>query len=192
LAPSLAAPQDFDINLRSLTQHGSCPPTHISSEPALFSPTPLSGHPLHKPPLPQTNGKERYLNTIPHTCIVDLPSPQGPLESLLPNPYLPLPSNTDTLHIAKSRVIAVRLLSMAMTGFYRTMRRPRTSRPLSMLKYDPVGTCTFSASLSYTLRRTFFTFPRLLGVGKTVRADVFLPTVKKQVLFLEQKRGGKR
>ncbi|KAJ9614178.1 hypothetical protein H2200_002314 [Cladophialophora chaetospira] len=53
----------------------------------------------------------------------------------------------------KSRTIAVRLLSMAMTGYYRTMVRPRTSRPLSMLKYDPV--------------------------------------VKKQVLFLEQKRGGK-
>lgn len=27
---------------------------------------------------------------------------------------------------------------MAMTGFYRTMIRPRTHRPLSMLKYDPV------------------------------------------------------
>jgi len=29
---------------------------------------------------------------------------------------------------------------MAMTGYYRTLRRPRTSKPLSMLKYDPVGT----------------------------------------------------
>lgn len=27
---------------------------------------------------------------------------------------------------------------MAMTGFYRTMVRPRTHRPLSMLKYDPI------------------------------------------------------
>jgi large subunit ribosomal protein L33 len=27
---------------------------------------------------------------------------------------------------------------MAMTGYYRTLRRPRASRPLSMLKYDPV------------------------------------------------------
>ena len=53
---------------------------------------------------------------------------------------------------AKSRTIAVRLISMAMTGYYRTMIRPRTSRPLSMMKYDPV--------------------------------------VKRQVLFLEQKRGG--
>jgi large subunit ribosomal protein L33 len=42
---------------------------------------------------------------------------------------------------------------MAMTGYFRTMIRPRVHRPLSMLKYDPV--------------------------------------VKKQVLFLEQKRGGR-
>jgi large subunit ribosomal protein L33 len=42
---------------------------------------------------------------------------------------------------------------MAMTGYYRTLVRPRAHRPLSMLKYDPV--------------------------------------VKKQVLFLEQKRSGK-
>ncbi|KAL9008498.1 MAG: hypothetical protein Q9173_006382 [Seirophora scorigena] len=39
----------------------------------------------------------------------------------------------------KSRTIAVRLLSMAMTGYYRTLRRPRAHRPLSMMKYDPVG-----------------------------------------------------
>lgn len=58
-----------------------------------------------------------------------------------------------TLSTAKSRTIAVRLISMAMTGFFRTMVRPRAHRPLSMLKYDPV--------------------------------------VKKKVLFLEQKRGGK-
>ncbi|PGH09163.1 ribosomal protein L33 [Blastomyces parvus] len=38
----------------------------------------------------------------------------------------------------KSRTIAVRLISMAMTGYYKTLVRPRTSRPLSMLKYDPV------------------------------------------------------
>ena len=28
---------------------------------------------------------------------------------------------------------------MAMTGFYHTLIRPRVHRPLSMLKYDPVG-----------------------------------------------------
>ena len=32
----------------------------------------------------------------------------------------------------------VRLISMAMTGYFRTMIRPRAHRPLSMLKYDPV------------------------------------------------------
>ncbi|KAL3411944.1 ribosomal protein L33 [Aspergillus fumigatus] len=42
------------------------------------------------------------------------------------------------LQHSKSRTIAVRLISMAMTGYYRTMVRPRTHRPLSMLKYDPV------------------------------------------------------
>ncbi|CAF9926206.1 MAG: hypothetical protein ALECFALPRED_003388 [Alectoria fallacina] len=31
---------------------------------------------------------------------------------------------------------------MALTGYYRTLRRPRAHRPLSMLKYDPVGTST--------------------------------------------------
>ncbi|KAI1007135.1 hypothetical protein K3495_g1081 [Podosphaera aphanis] len=39
---------------------------------------------------------------------------------------------------AKSRTIAVRLVSMALTGYYKTMIRPRAHRPLSMLKYDPV------------------------------------------------------
>ena len=28
---------------------------------------------------------------------------------------------------------------MAMTGYYRTMQRPRAHQPLSMLKYDPIG-----------------------------------------------------
>ncbi|TPX10245.1 uncharacterized protein E0L32_001442 [Thyridium curvatum] len=39
---------------------------------------------------------------------------------------------------AKSRLIPVRLISMAMTGFFYTFTRPRTSTPMSMLKYDPV------------------------------------------------------
>lgn len=30
---------------------------------------------------------------------------------------------------------------MAMTGYYKTLVRPRVHKPLSMLKYDPVGTC---------------------------------------------------
>ncbi|KAK6587085.1 hypothetical protein PZA11_000375 [Diplocarpon coronariae] len=40
---------------------------------------------------------------------------------------------------AKSRTIAVRLVSMALTGYYKTLVRPRTHKPLSMLKYDPVA-----------------------------------------------------
>ncbi|KAA8909661.1 39S ribosomal protein-like protein L33 [Sphaerosporella brunnea] len=55
---------------------------------------------------------------------------------------------------AKSRTVAVRLISMAMTGYYKTFVRPRTHRPLSMIKYDPV--------------------------------------VKRNVLFLEQKRKGNK
>jgi len=45
---------------------------------------------------------------------------------------------TDLLFI-ETRTIAVRLLSMAMTGYYKTFVRPRAHRPLSMLKYDPIG-----------------------------------------------------
>ncbi|KAK0709770.1 hypothetical protein B0T26DRAFT_652824, partial [Lasiosphaeria miniovina] len=39
---------------------------------------------------------------------------------------------------AKSRVIIVRLLSMAMTGYFYTFTRPRVARPMSLLKYDPI------------------------------------------------------
>ncbi|KAH9907314.1 hypothetical protein F4778DRAFT_531129 [Xylariomycetidae sp. FL2044] len=38
----------------------------------------------------------------------------------------------------KSRMISVRLISMAMTGFFYQFARPRAARPMSMLKYDPV------------------------------------------------------
>ncbi|KAL2115906.1 hypothetical protein VTJ04DRAFT_10161 [Mycothermus thermophilus] len=38
----------------------------------------------------------------------------------------------------KSRIISVRLLSMAMTGYFYTFTRPRASRPMSMIKYDPI------------------------------------------------------
>ncbi|KAG8169678.1 hypothetical protein KVR01_000423 [Diaporthe batatas] len=47
---------------------------------------------------------------------------------------------------AKSRVVSVRLLSMAMTGFFYQFTRPRTSPPMSMLKYDPIGTPPASRS----------------------------------------------
>ncbi|KAL2161973.1 hypothetical protein VTH06DRAFT_7758 [Thermothelomyces fergusii] len=41
---------------------------------------------------------------------------------------------------AKSRIINVRLISMAMTGYFYTLTRPRTALPMSMIKYDPIGT----------------------------------------------------
>ncbi|KAI9779024.1 MAG: hypothetical protein M1816_003772 [Peltula sp. TS41687] len=48
---------------------------------------------------------------------------------------------------AKSRTIPVRLISMAMTGYYKTFVRPRDHRPLSMLKYDPVASSSSSSSI---------------------------------------------
>jgi hypothetical protein len=62
--------------------------------------------------------------------------------TLLTTPQLPQAKTcADRIfHIAKSRTIMVRLISMAMTGYYRTMQRPRAHQPLSMLKYDPIGT----------------------------------------------------
>ncbi|KAK3995789.1 hypothetical protein QBC44DRAFT_319412 [Cladorrhinum sp. PSN332] len=39
---------------------------------------------------------------------------------------------------AKSRIILVRLISMAQTGFFYTFNRPRTALPMSMIKYDPI------------------------------------------------------
>ncbi|KAJ6788521.1 hypothetical protein PWT90_01635 [Aphanocladium album] len=39
---------------------------------------------------------------------------------------------------AKTRLIHVRLLSMAMTGFFYTFKRPRTALPMGLMKYDPI------------------------------------------------------
>ncbi len=41
----------------------------------------------------------------------------------------------------------MRLISMAMTGFFYTFRRQRTSTPMSMLKYDPIGTRACSSAV---------------------------------------------
>ncbi|KAI9151702.1 hypothetical protein HJFPF1_08911 [Paramyrothecium foliicola] len=50
---------------------------------------------------------------------------------------------TDQLStLAKTRLINVRLISMAMTGFFYTFKRPRTSPLMGMMKYDPIGTST--------------------------------------------------
>ncbi|KXX83428.1 hypothetical protein MMYC01_200026 [Madurella mycetomatis] len=47
---------------------------------------------------------------------------------------------------AKSRVINVRLISMAMTGYFYTFTRVRTRMPMSMIKYDPIGTALAPSS----------------------------------------------
>lgn len=39
----------------------------------------------------------------------------------------------------KSRIINIRLVSMAMTGFTYHFKRPRAAKPLGLLKYDPIG-----------------------------------------------------
>ncbi|KAI1118426.1 hypothetical protein F5Y14DRAFT_447300 [Nemania sp. NC0429] len=78
----------------------------------------------------------------------------------------------------KSRMISVRLISMAMTGFFYQYARPRDARPMSMLKYDPVGTSTPG------LPPTSDLFAPLL----LVQLPVFL---RKKVLFLEKKRKGR-
>jgi len=79
--------------------------------------------------------------------------------------------------IAKSRTIAVRLISMALTGYYRTLRRPRAHRPLSMMKYDPVGMSAISPNipLDRSTRR----------LARVVRRD-------KWTALAEQRRAGSR
>ncbi|KEZ39473.1 hypothetical protein SAPIO_CDS9339 [Scedosporium apiospermum] len=68
-------------------------------------------------------------------------------EVRMPRPPIPLrtlelgrqPANAFQMaKKGKSRVIIVRLLSMAATGFFYTFRRKRTAPPMSMLKYDPI------------------------------------------------------
>ncbi|KAF7547881.1 hypothetical protein G7046_g8871 [Stylonectria norvegica] len=50
------------------------------------------------------------------------------------------PASTADTPLAKARLVHVRLVSMALTGFFYTFKRPRTSPLMSMMKYDPIGT----------------------------------------------------
>lgn len=84
----------------------------------------------------------------PHSRIVHSRSQDGEERCGLRSPESC--DNILTTGIAKSRTVAVRLMSMALTGFFMTFRRPRTHRPLSMLKYDPVGKL-FSFSVHVSL-----------------------------------------
>ncbi|TKA79017.1 hypothetical protein B0A55_03165 [Friedmanniomyces simplex] len=74
-----------------------------------------------------------------HSNVVISSTVPRPWRRSVTYPILPTKRRYElTLPPAKSRTIAVRLISMAMTGYYKTFSRPRTHRPLSMLKYDPV------------------------------------------------------
>ncbi|KAG9528505.1 hypothetical protein KCU93_g4327, partial [Aureobasidium melanogenum] len=97
---------------------------------------------------------------------------------------------------AKSRTIAVRLISMALTGYYKTLVRPRQHRPLSMLKYDPVE--EDQTNEKEKKKRVEYS-----GTGVQIAKNqdegrdqglirVLRNTVKKKVLFLEAKRGGSK
>ncbi|KAL4935569.1 hypothetical protein BDV06DRAFT_125557 [Aspergillus oleicola] len=80
------------------------------------------------------------LDHVPQTSAAPPPNPPRHLSILTtttPSSTLPYTS-AKMAKKSKSRTMAVRLISMAMTGYYRTVTRPRTHRPLSMLKYDPV------------------------------------------------------
>ena len=65
---------------------------------------------------------------------------------------------TRRISTARSRLVHVRLISMAMTGFFYTFKRPRTSPMMGLLKYDPIGTVQ---SLSRSL--TVLTVPTSIG-----------------------------
>ncbi|KAL8417940.1 hypothetical protein RB594_001526 [Gaeumannomyces avenae] len=67
---------------------------------------------------------------------------------------------------AKSRIISVRLLSMAMTGFFYTMARPRTSTPMSMLKYDPIGERSCSSSKNAKANKSWMPMQHHLRAGE--------------------------
>ena len=107
---------------------------HLSTNNKITSPTTSNPTFAHLPLTPAA--------IMAKKGIVYIPSPSTPYSHS--SPYAHTQQLTTCSSTAKSRTIAVRLISMALTGYYRTLRRPRVHRPLSMLKYDPVGTLEFS------------------------------------------------
>ena len=72
---------------------------------------------------------------------------------------------------------------MAMTGFFYTFQRPRTARPMGLLKYDPIGRLANTTTSSTPL-------VPLVPPAPTRDSCLLLNPVRKKVLFLEQKRKG--
>lgn len=87
---------------------------------------------------------------------------------------------------------------MAATGFFYTFTRPRTSGPMSMLKYDPIGKISAANFLGRfnceDYLRVEESLDEELDVGrkKWHKANTFslVILVRRKVLFLEQKRKG--
>ena len=59
---------------------------------------------------------------------------------------------------AKARVILVKLLSSAGTGFNYIKSRPRISPKLTLMKYDPMGKLLFDSYCKYTRDSNMFFF----------------------------------
>lgn len=78
---------------------------------------------------------------------------------------------------AKARVLIVRLMSSAGTGFFYTKQRPRTSPKLSMMKYDPKG------EYRYIFIYIFFAFIQI-----SPKLKYRPPIVQQHVLFNETKK----
>ena len=68
-----------------------------------------------------------------------------------------------------------------MTGYYRTMQRPRAHQPLSMLKYDPIGTTPSLLSLHRPWARRPYT-------RHHTRLDAILEQLKDPRVFAGQAR----
>ncbi|QYS95762.1 hypothetical protein H0G86_003036 [Trichoderma simmonsii] len=87
---------------------------------------------------------------------------------------------------AKARLINVRLISMAMTGFFYTFKRPRTAPMMGMLKYDPIGTNRLPPYIHLLFPDANANFPSLFspqkgplpGNEKAIQIETFPSNVK--------------
>ncbi|ROT36264.1 hypothetical protein SODALDRAFT_362052 [Sodiomyces alkalinus F11] len=96
-------------------------PHHEESSAGPFQKSSASGASIHRRPSGVAVGSIRKLRSDARTKL-KAESTGGDTQKARP----------------KSRIITVRLLSMAMTGFFYTFNRVRTASPMSMLKYDPI------------------------------------------------------
>ncbi|CAZ83360.1 unnamed protein product [Tuber melanosporum] len=131
-------------------------PLHTLSHPA--NPIPMSSPPKNTPTLPTPSqispfSRLSHLSPVPTHPLIPTLTPNSKNRVTFPlllksnqtssnhfHPPIPihLPSQKIMAKKAKSRNIVVRLISMAMTGYFKSFVRPRTHKPLSMIKYDPV------------------------------------------------------